>query len=84
MSLRTTPATRFDSFHVHKTSYKRIGQHDIEVNILVPKGTTPGNCPVMVKWHGGGLVSLLLLLLSLSIEESRVLKSSLGTCIIRR
>jgi cephalosporin-C deacetylase-like acetyl esterase len=57
MSLRTTAATRFDKFNIYTTSYKKIGDHEIEVNVLVPKDITPGKCPVMIKWHGGGLVS---------------------------
>lgn len=54
----TTPATRLDSFHVHRTSYKKIGDHEIEVAILVPKELKSGKHPVMVKFHGGGLVKL--------------------------
>jgi cephalosporin-C deacetylase-like acetyl esterase len=52
----TTPETRFDSFHVHRTSYKQIADHAIEVGILVPKDIKPGKHPVIVKFHGGGLV----------------------------
>ncbi|KAL5115245.1 hypothetical protein ACEQ8H_006837 [Pleosporales sp. CAS-2024a] len=52
----TTPATRFDSFHVYRTFYK-IGDHEIEVGILVPKELKPGKHPLMVKFHGGGLVT---------------------------
>jgi hypothetical protein len=50
MSLRTTPETRFDSFEVFKTSYKRIGSHEIEVNVLVPKSIKSGKCPIVMKW----------------------------------
>ncbi|EMD63951.1 hypothetical protein GGP41_002725 [Bipolaris sorokiniana] len=57
MSLRTTPETRFDSLNVYTTSYKKIGDHEIEVNVLVPKGISPGKHPLMVKWHGGGLTT---------------------------
>lgn len=57
MSLRTTAATRFESFNVYRTFYKKIGDHEIEANVLVPKGIKPGKRPVMIKWHGGGLVS---------------------------
>ncbi|KAH6089888.1 hypothetical protein HBI65_169100 [Parastagonospora nodorum] len=57
MSLSTTPATRFDSFDVYKTSYKKVGEHEIEANVLVPKDIKPGKCPVMIKWHGGGLTA---------------------------
>lgn len=54
----TRPATRFDSFNVYKTSYKKIGEHEIGVAVLVPKDLKPGKHPVMVKFHGGGLVCL--------------------------
>lgn len=57
MAIRTTPATRFDTFDLYKTSYKKIGSHEIEVNVLVPKKIREGKCPAMIKWHGGGLVS---------------------------
>jgi cephalosporin-C deacetylase-like acetyl esterase len=60
MSLRTTAATRFDSFNLYRTSYKKLGDHEIEVNVLVPKGMKAGKHPLMVKWHGGGLVSITL------------------------
>lgn len=52
----TTPTNRFDSFHVYRTSYKKIGSHEIEVGILVPKDLKSGKHPIMVKFHGGGLV----------------------------
>ncbi|KAH7134942.1 Alpha/Beta hydrolase protein [Dendryphion nanum] len=57
MSLHTTAATRFDSFDFYRTSYKTIGDHQIEVNVLVPKGIAPGRHPLFVKWHGGGLTT---------------------------
>jgi acetyl esterase/lipase len=52
----TTGETRFDSFHVFRTSFKKIGIYDIEVGILVPKDLKPGKHPIIVKYHGGGLV----------------------------
>ena len=52
----TTAETRFDSFRVFRTSFKKIGNHDIDVGILVPKDLKPGKHPVIVKYHGGGLV----------------------------
>ncbi|KAF2012933.1 alpha/beta-hydrolase [Aaosphaeria arxii CBS 175.79] len=57
MSLRTTAATRFDSFDVHRTSYKTIGSHEIEATVLIPKAVKPGKHPLFVKWHGGGLTA---------------------------
>ncbi|KAF2821833.1 alpha/beta-hydrolase [Ophiobolus disseminans] len=53
----TTAATRFDSFHVHRTFYKKIGDHQIAVGILVPKVLQPGKHPLMVKFHGGALIT---------------------------
>jgi acetyl esterase/lipase len=53
----TTPETRFNTFHVHRTPYKTINSHTIEVGILVPKDLKPGKHPLIVKFHGGGLVS---------------------------
>ncbi|RMZ69973.1 Alpha beta hydrolase fold-3 [Pyrenophora seminiperda CCB06] len=53
----TTPETRLDSFHVYRIPYKKIGEHAIEVGILVPKELEKGKHPVMVKWHGGGLIT---------------------------
>lgn len=51
---------RFNSFDVYRTSYKKIGDYEIEVGILIPKDidTAPGKKhPLFVKFHGGGLVS---------------------------
>lgn len=53
----TTGETRFDSFDVYRTSYKTIGSHNIHVGILIPKDLRPGKHPLVVKFHGGGLVS---------------------------
>lgn len=58
MSLHTTADTRFDSFNLFHTSYEKFDDHEIEVIVIVPKTVTPGNNPMLVKWHGGGLVSI--------------------------
>lgn len=52
----TSPATRFDDFDIHTTTYKRIGNHEIAVGILVPRKIKPGKHPLLVKFHGGGLI----------------------------
>ena len=52
----TTPETRFDSFNIYRTSYKVINNHPIDVGILVPKTLDHGKHPILVKFHGGGLV----------------------------
>lgn len=51
-----TPATRFDSFNIHSTTYKCIGSHEITVSVLIPKAIRPGPSPLLAKFHGGGLV----------------------------
>lgn len=53
----TTPETRFTSFNVHQTTYKRAGNAEISVGILIPKDLQPGKSPLHVKFHGGGLIS---------------------------
>ncbi|EDU44574.1 Alpha beta hydrolase fold-3 domain protein [Pyrenophora tritici-repentis] len=53
----TTPKTRFHSFHVYRIPYKKIGEHEIEAGILVPKDLKAGKHPAMVKFHGGGLIT---------------------------
>ncbi|KAF2257688.1 alpha/beta-hydrolase [Lojkania enalia] len=57
MAYHTTPATRFDSFNIYTTSYKKIHDHEIEVNIIVPKDIKAGKYPLIVQFHGGGLVT---------------------------
>ena len=54
----TTGENRIDTLHVFRTSFKKIGDNDIDVGILVPKDLKPGKHPVIVKFHGGNLVSL--------------------------
>src|SRR5690242_5225938 len=56
-TIRTTAATRFDSFDIHQTSYKQVGSSEISVGILIPKDIKPGKHPLHVKFHGGGLIS---------------------------
>ncbi|KAF3010842.1 hypothetical protein E8E13_008872 [Curvularia kusanoi] len=53
----TTPETRFDSFDVYRTSYKKVNNQAIDVGLLVPKNLEPGKHPILVKFHGGGLVT---------------------------
>jgi len=52
----TTPETRFDSFNIYRTSYKKASDQGIDIGILIPKNLKPGKHPILVKFHGGGLV----------------------------
>lgn len=48
---------KFARFDVLTTTYRTVnGGHNIEVDVLVPKDAQPGQHPVAVFWHGGGLV----------------------------
>jgi cephalosporin-C deacetylase-like acetyl esterase len=53
----TTGENRFDLFNIYRTPFKKVGNHVIDVGILIPKDLKPGKHPVIVKYHGGGLVS---------------------------
>lgn len=35
--------------------YKRINEHAITIDILIPKELRPGKRPLLVRLHGGGL-----------------------------
>ena len=50
---------KFSPFHIRSTSYKAVNGHKIGVDVLVPKSLKAGNQkhPLMVRFHGGGLVS---------------------------
>lgn len=41
-------------FDVFVEPYKTVNGHPIEAHILVPKGTSVSDSPVLVKLHGGG------------------------------
>ena len=51
---------KFDPFNIHTTSYKTVNGHPIGVDVLIPKGIKPGKLPLIVRFHGGYLVSSLL------------------------
>jgi cephalosporin-C deacetylase-like acetyl esterase len=49
---------KFSGFKVLKATYKTVNGHDIAAYVLVPRGISSGKHPVAVRFHGGGLVSL--------------------------
>ena len=59
---------KFSPFDIHSTSYKTVNEHNIGVDVLVPKDLKLGNekHPLMVRFHGGFLVSNLSSSLTLS------------------
>jgi len=47
-------------FNIFTVPYKTINNHEITTDILVPKNIQPGKHPLLVRIHGGGLVSTFL------------------------
>ncbi|KAL4967122.1 uncharacterized protein BDV14DRAFT_198219 [Aspergillus stella-maris] len=43
-------------FDIIPTTFKHVGEHDIRVDVLVPQKAAPGKRPVIVRFHGGGLL----------------------------
>jgi cephalosporin-C deacetylase-like acetyl esterase len=49
-------AAKFSPFWILQTDYKKIGNHGIQANFLIPKKSYTGKRPVMINFHGGCLV----------------------------
>ncbi|KAJ7583866.1 Alpha/Beta hydrolase protein [Mycena floridula] len=47
---------KFAPFNIFTATYKIVHDHEIQADILVPKSISPAKCPVIVRFHGGGLV----------------------------
>lgn len=47
---------KLDNFDIVQTEYKHVRNHGIHVDSLVPQTLFPGKRPVIVRFHGGGLV----------------------------
>ena len=55
MSLKRS-GTKLKAFDAFETVYKEVRGHQFGVTVFVPK-LARGRAPVMVRWHGGGLVT---------------------------
>ncbi|KAK9427919.1 Alpha/Beta hydrolase protein [Lipomyces doorenjongii] len=53
----TMASTKFAEFNIWTTCYKKVGDHEIAVDILIPKHLSSGNRPVIVRFHGGYLIT---------------------------
>jgi carboxylesterase type B len=49
-------ADRFATFHTADFTYKTVGDTPLDLTILIPKGVKTGKCPLLVHFHGGGLI----------------------------
>ncbi|KAI9735952.1 MAG: hypothetical protein M1834_001418 [Cirrosporium novae-zelandiae] len=48
--------SRFSLFNVTDVVYKVVNDHPLKATILIPKNVKRGKCPLLVHFHGGGLV----------------------------
>ncbi|KAI7774397.1 alpha/beta-hydrolase [Diaporthe eres] len=48
---------QLNAFTRQEVSYKQLASHDFEASILVQNNVHQGTCPLIVRWHGGGLVN---------------------------
>lgn len=56
-SSETRNITKFDPFTTKDAYYKEVNGVRIPVSVLYSKDAQGGKRPVMVRWHGGGLVT---------------------------
>jgi hypothetical protein len=49
---------KFDEFKIISADYKRVAGQGIAVDLLIPSNLTAGLHPVIVRFHGGGYVSV--------------------------
>ncbi|KAF3395230.1 hypothetical protein DPV78_009205 [Talaromyces pinophilus] len=49
-------ASKFSAFNITDLVYKTVGDVPLKASILVPKNVNPGRHPVIVHFHGGGLI----------------------------
>ncbi|KAJ5118856.1 hypothetical protein N7526_010493 [Penicillium atrosanguineum] len=54
MAIPSSP--KLDGFDVLQTNFKHVGDHPIRADILVPQKPHTGKRPVILRFHGGGLV----------------------------
>lgn len=50
---------KFTNFNILQAVYKVVDGHEIRANLIFPRSISTGKAPVIVHFHGGGLVSLL-------------------------
>jgi acetyl esterase/lipase len=50
-------SNKFAAFNIYTTAYKHVNNQPISVDVLVPKNLKPGKHPLIVRFHGGFLVS---------------------------
>lgn len=76
----------FAAFHIHNTVYKTVDSHEIHLDVLLSKdfAARPDGAPVILRFHGGGLITGASLtplffpqyLLDLAVKHSAVIVSA--------
>lgn len=61
-ALDATDTSRFEDFHIINKVYKTVNEHNIDLNVLYPKTLSQARTselasPVLLRFHGGGLVA---------------------------
>jgi cephalosporin-C deacetylase-like acetyl esterase len=49
-------ADRFNAFNATDITYKTVNSTHLGLTILIPKHIKSGKCPLLVHFHGGGLI----------------------------
>lgn len=50
------PLPRYNAFEIRDFVYKTVHEHPILLSVLIPKTVKRGKRPILVRFHGGGLV----------------------------
>lgn len=50
--------TKLSGFTVFQKHYKTVGTHKIRADVIIPTSQLTGKRPVIIRFHGGGFVSL--------------------------
>ena len=49
--------SKLDAFDITDATYKTVGEAGIQVSIITPKDLKPGVYPVIIRFHGGFLIT---------------------------
>ncbi|KAF9894513.1 hypothetical protein FE257_006397 [Aspergillus nanangensis] len=52
-----SPSTKLAAFDLVQTPYKKVGDHEIRADLIIPQSDFKGKRPVIVRFHGGGLIT---------------------------
>ena len=56
MNINPAPSIeRLKAFDICSPTYKQVNNHNVTVDVLIPKETKPGKHPTIVRFHGGFL-----------------------------